>query len=855
MRGYLAAVVILGSIAVFSAPEREMKTARAATSCPTGTGYGGSLTNDANSGLSAAGNGCVIIVDSGGTTAFVHTGADQTWTVPAGVTSVEFHLIGAGGGGGLQNRGGSSGSNGGGGGYATGRLAVNPGDQYLIIVGKGGRHQCVADLTTTDVTARRNYNYGGGAAGYGGSAWDCSWASGGGRSAVRTIAGTDDIITAGGGGGGGYDRSGGPGGGLNGVAGGANGYSTAGGGGTQTAGGAGGNNEPGYAGIQYAGGPAGLNTSSPAESGGGGGGYYGGGGGGNNTGGGGGSSYIDSARGLTAGSTVAGSGRIPGAVPPTNSAVPTISGTANVGQTLTATTGAWSGAATTTFRWQRSADNGATWLDIPGAVGATYVVGVSGRIRVVETAQNYFGTTDANSVATTAIVDTTLSALSVSDGVLSPSFSPGVLAYTVVVPYTTTAVTVTPTRTHASTTLTVNGATATSGAASSPIALVVGANTVTVVATNTGVSSTTTLTVVREAAVVPGAPVINTVTPGAGRLTVSFAVPSSDGGEPITDYEYSRNSGSWTSAGTTSSPFTITGLADGTTHSIRLRARNVVGAGTASAAVSGTTVAATTTTTAVPVITTTVVPVTTTPVMADPTLPQDAPIVQATTPTFPSGAATRTTPSTPRPAPTTTTEPPTTTTTTSTTLPAAPEIGADGVAIVVDGQELPVEISRDAGVVTASSGALRAFIAGVTSDGSVAPFDGEGNVRVGDKGRIRVGVEGFAAGSVVVVWLYSTPTRLGGVAVGSDGRAGGDLSIPSSVQDGLHVAVLRGTTDRGAPVQVAVSVVVGEPDRISPAGRVLLILALVLAALSALFIPAVVRRRKDDEEELDARPR
>ena len=356
----LIGLVVVASLLIAVSPDRSERSALATGSCPTGTGYGGQITADANNGLSQGGHGCVIIVDSTGTTVLTHTGAVQQWTVPAGVTSIEVHLIGAGGGAGLSNRGGSNGGNGGGGGYATGALTVSPGAVYDVIVGQGGRHMCVADMTAIvgDLTARRNFSFGGGAAGYGGGAWDCSWASGGGRSALRTQGGTDDLITAGGGGGGGFDGgSGGAGGGLTGLTGttnigGAN--PGAGTGGTQVAGGVGGAcGENGYDGIKYAGGPAGVDTGLPSEAGGGGGGYYGGGGGCNNKGGGGGSSFVG---GVASGSTTAGSGRTPGAVPPANTAVPTIGGTARVGNVLTATTGTWTGATSRSFKWQSSSD-------------------------------------------------------------------------------------------------------------------------------------------------------------------------------------------------------------------------------------------------------------------------------------------------------------------------------------------------------------------------------------------------------------------------------------------------------------------------------------------------------------------
>ena len=244
---------------------------------------------------------------------FAFTGADQTWTVPAGVGVVEVTMVGAGGAGGQAGAG--SLAFGGGGGAVSGVLSVTPGDVLTIIVGQGGINDNV------DNAQNRDYRYGGGASGAGISAtWPNTWGSGGGRSAIRSTsaryATTGDVITAGAGGGGGYDvtlGAGGAGGGLTGSNGGRGATTTGGSGGTQIAGGAGGGpSEPGVAGIQYAGGFAELSGGAgPSEGGGGGGGYYGGGGAGNNGGGGGGSSYLGSATYFT-GSTTAGTGRTAG---------------------------------------------------------------------------------------------------------------------------------------------------------------------------------------------------------------------------------------------------------------------------------------------------------------------------------------------------------------------------------------------------------------------------------------------------------------------------------------------------------------------------------------------------------------
>lgn len=244
---------------------------------------------------------------------FAFTGANQTWTVPAGVTSVTIDMLGAGGGGGQVGAG--SVAFGGGGGAVSGTLTVVPGDTLTLIVGQGGINDNVSQPLD------RNYRFGGGASGAGNSGfWPNTWGSGGGRSAVRSsnaLYGTaGDVITAGAGGGGGWDTAlgaGGAGGGANGTSGGRGATDRGGGGGTQSAGGvAGGDSEPGVAGIQYAGGYAVLSGFPASEAGGGGGGYYGGGGAGNNGGGGGGSSYLGLASYFT-GATTAGSGRTPGA--------------------------------------------------------------------------------------------------------------------------------------------------------------------------------------------------------------------------------------------------------------------------------------------------------------------------------------------------------------------------------------------------------------------------------------------------------------------------------------------------------------------------------------------------------------
>ena len=82
----------------------------------------------------------------------------------------------------------------------------------------------------------------------------------------------------------------------------------------------------------------------------------------------------------------------------------------------------------------------------------------------------------------------------------------------------------------------------------------------------------------------PGAPAIQSVTPGETQAAINFTVPASDGGAAITGYEYTLDGGtSWAAASSITSPIVIGSLTASTSYAVALRAINLAGAGTASA--------------------------------------------------------------------------------------------------------------------------------------------------------------------------------------------------------------------------------------------------------------------------------
>jgi len=87
-----------------------------------------------------------------------------------------------------------------------------------------------------------------------------------------------------------------------------------------------------------------------------------------------------------------------------------------------------------------------------------------------------------------------------------------------------------------------------------------------------------------------GAPVIDSIVPGDTILTLVVTEPTEVGGDPFTNFEYKLDSGAWTpfDPADTDTPFTITGLTNGQTYAVRVRADNAAGQGIQSNSVNGT---------------------------------------------------------------------------------------------------------------------------------------------------------------------------------------------------------------------------------------------------------------------------
>lgn len=235
-------------------------------------------------------------------TSFHFSGEPQFWVVPEGVYTIRLSAYGASGGHGsgpeyVINMGGQ-------GGFATGKVAVTPGDTVYIFVGGRGEHSKLG------AGAAGGWN-GGGDGGFDATYVENSAGGGGGATDFR-IGGkslADRVLVAAGGGGAGKNVPGGDGGAETGIDGQAIGIGGPGLGGTNSAGGAVATTERGATAGEFGIGGNGSTNSDSQGGGGGGAGYYGGSGGtatadheaGHAGSGGGGSSYVG---GVTEGVTI-----------------------------------------------------------------------------------------------------------------------------------------------------------------------------------------------------------------------------------------------------------------------------------------------------------------------------------------------------------------------------------------------------------------------------------------------------------------------------------------------------------------------------------------------------------------------
>jgi len=716
---------------------------------------------------------CVPVITTDGlySVASFKTVGTCEWTVPSSITEVTYLVVGGGGGG-------ASGGGGGGGvitNHGVNTLTVTPNAVMSVVVGGGGINGGGGSGNSIPATSGGNSTFGtftavGG--GYGGTASrnPADGGSGGGGGydfpGQRISLGTSGQGNSGGRSNqGGYGAAGG-GGGAGGVGANAPAQHLGGAGGiglstlitgisTSYGGGGGGGvnancgcDHPNSGGIGGAGG--GGNGSSLGY---GGGAYFNGTSGGANTGGGGGGTDPES--------TLAGNGgsgivivRYLASSAPTNSARPTISGTARTGETLTASSpsSSWTGSPTSySYQWSRSAASNGTYTDIGSATNNTYVLTdseIDAFIKVSVIATNSVGASSAVlSAATSVVVDLTNSVVPTATTPVATAtgFTFTILNYSNL--YTYVLTTTKGTVSRSADDVVVSGLTA-------------------------GESATVTIAVTRS-----------TYKPASKTVTGSAIPPA------------------------TTTTTTTTTAAPALSIVIQAPVTTV-----AQGQVSVATLAPTTTT--IPVLGANGVPIPTTTTIKPKT-------VITTTSTLPAIV-----------------------TTTTVGPPVVEKVSAGQTAVQVDGVKTDATVTRENNQMVVNAGSLSATLSGLDKTGKTAPLDSDGNVHLDGGDIIKISVGGFKPGSIVEVWLFSTPMKLGSAVVGADGAMTGSYRLPVGIKSGSHRVVVTARMANGKPTTFTLGILVGDISTTSTLTRVLIAIPIALAVGFGFLLPNQLRRRR-----------
>ena len=218
-------------------------------------------------------------------------------------------------------------------------------------------------------------------------------------------------------------------------------------------------------------------------------------------------------------------------------------------------------------------------VDLP--VGTTTI-----RVTVTDGSASGVYTIRVTRAASPPGTDTTLRALVLSHGTLTPSFDPAIRDYRTTVGGSVSQMTVTAAANKSDATVAITPADANT-ADGHQVDLGVGTTAITVTVTDDSATGAYTIGVTRTGSV-PAAPTGLTAT-GDGDVVLSWTAPASNG-LAISSYEYQQKAGAdaygpWTSipgSGPSTRSYTVTGLTSGTTYAFRVRAVNAAGPGEAS---------------------------------------------------------------------------------------------------------------------------------------------------------------------------------------------------------------------------------------------------------------------------------
>jgi len=184
------------------------------------------------------------------------------------------------------------------------------------------------------------------------------------------------------------------------------------------------------------------------------------------------------------------------------------------------------------------------------------------------------------------------------------------------------------------------------------------------------------------------------------------------------------------------------------------------------------------------------------------------------------------------------------TTTTTIGPPVVDKVDAGQTAVQVDGVKTAATVTRENNQMVVTAGALSATLSGLDKTGKRSALDSDGNIHLDAGDEIKISVGGFKPKSLVEVWLFSTPTKLGSAVVGADGTVSGTYRLPAGTKSGTHRVVVTARLANGKPTTFTLGILVGDISTTSTVTRVLIAIPIALAIGFGFLLPTQLRRRR-----------
>jgi hypothetical protein len=176
--------------------------------------------------------------------------------------------------------------------------------------------------------------------------------------------------------------------------------------------------------------------------------------------------------------------------------------------------------------------------------------------------------------------------------------------------------------------------------------------------------------------------------------------------------------------------------------------------------------------------------------------------------------------------------------------PSVSKVEAGQSAVQVDGVQTDAVVTRQSNQMVVNAGSMSATLSGLDATGKRLALDNEGNVHLSRGDVIKVSVGGFKPDSVVEVWLFSTPTKLGSAVVSADGTMNGTYRLPFGVKSGSHRVVVTAKMANGKPTTFTLGILVGDISKTSTLTRILIAIPISIAIGFGFVLPTQLRRRR-----------